>query len=198
MAAPSDNQTPPSETLNPLLEHSLPTTNGHDSSTPHHQPPPEQPQTSNAPAPDSDEAGEKRKRVDPTNLYNEDHPMWKTSLCSYFRRSGGSCSHGDGCRYAHGEAELRPRPDSTWDPTSDRAKKVLRSEDGENSKAAEGGGGGEIMMTDALGGDFSDGALAKCLVNLPMKWSSDNLRNFLSGQVIFVFFFLCGNCCFEN
>lgn len=123
--------------------------------------------------------------------------MWKTSLCSYFRRSEGSCSHGDGCRYAHGEEELRPRPGNTWDPTSERAKKMLKSENGENSKAVEGGGGGGdvMMMTDALDGDVLDGALAKCLVNLPMKWSSDNLRTFLSDQVIFffVFFAFFGN-----
>ncbi|KAG5515476.1 hypothetical protein RHGRI_036506 [Rhododendron griersonianum] len=181
MAASSDDQTPPSETLNPPVEHSLPTNDGHDSSVPPHQPPPEQSQPSNAPSKDADEAGEKRKRVD-----TEDHPMWKTSLCSYFRRSEGSCSHGDGCRYAHGEEELRPRPGNTWDPTSERAKKMLKSENGENSNAAEeGGGGGDVMMmTDALDGDVLDGALAKCLVNLPMKWSSDNLRAFLSDQGI--------------
>ncbi|KAI8524008.1 hypothetical protein RHMOL_Rhmol13G0115900 [Rhododendron molle] len=181
MAASSDDQTPPSETLNPPVEHSLPANDGHDSSVPPHQPPPEQSQPSNAPSKDSDEAGEKRKRVD-----TEDHPMWKTSLCSYFRRSEGSCSHGDGCRYAHGEEELRPRPGNTWDPTSERAKKMLKSENGENSKAAEeGGGGGDVMMmTDALDGDVLDGSLAKCLVNLPMKWSSDNLRTFFSDQGI--------------
>lgn len=119
--------------------------------------------------------------------------MWKTSLCSYFRRSEGSCSHGDGCRYAHGEEELRRRPGNTWDPTSERAKKMLKSENGENSNAAEeGGGGGDVMMmTDALDGDVLDGALAKCLVNLPMKWSSDNLRAFLSDQVnLFIYLFV--------
>lgn len=107
--------------------------------------------------------------------------MWKTSLCSYFRRSGGQCSHGDGCRYAHGEAELRPRPDNTWDPTSERVKKILKEENGEESKGVE---ERDVMMTDALEGDDLDGALAKCLVNLPMKWASDNLRTFLSEQVI--------------
>lgn len=107
--------------------------------------------------------------------------MWKTSLCSYFRRSGGQCSHGDGCRYAHGEAELRPRPDNTWDPTSERVKKILKEENGEESKGVE---ERDVMMTDALEGDDLDGALAKCLVNLPMKWASDNLRTFLSEQGI--------------
>lgn len=185
MAASSDNQTPPSETLNPpvQVEHSLPTTNGHDSSFPPHQPSPELSQPSNAPSTDADEAGEKRKRVD--------HPMSKTSLCSYFRRSEGSCSHGDGCRYAHGEAELRPRPDNTWDPTSERAKKMLKTEDGEDSKAAEVGGDVMMMMmTDALDGDVLDGALTKCFVNLPMKWSADNFRTFLTDQVILILFFL--------
>ncbi|KAL0369671.1 UNVERIFIED_CONTAM: Zinc finger CCCH domain-containing protein 24 [Sesamum angustifolium] len=75
------------------------------------------------------------------------HPLWKTSLCSYFRRTGDSCSHGESCRYAHGEAELRPRPDNTWDPTSERAKKMARTEEKEKEEAAEDGG---VMMTDAL------------------------------------------------
>ncbi|OEL36957.1 Zinc finger CCCH domain-containing protein 24 [Dichanthelium oligosanthes] len=71
------------------------------------------------------------------------HPMWKTSLCSYFRRRGAGaegCSHGESCRYAHTEEELRPRPDGTWDPTSDRAKKLRKvaAEDKEEAEEEEG------------------------------------------------------------
>lgn len=42
-----------------------------------------------------------------------------------------------------------------------------------------------VMMTEALeeGGEDSSTGLSKCFVNLPMKWSSDNLRMFLKDQV---------------
>ncbi|KAL3518373.1 hypothetical protein ACH5RR_020962 [Cinchona calisaya] len=133
------------------------------------------------PNPNTDPATEKRKRDDQEK---EQHPLWKTSLCSFFRRSNGSCSHGDACRYAHGESELRPRPDNTWDPTSERAKKMARKDEGEKE------GGNDVMMTEAFsdgeeGGGSSavaaaEGGLSKCLVNLPMRWISDNLRNFLN------------------
>ncbi|XP_027177251.1 zinc finger CCCH domain-containing protein 24 isoform X1 [Coffea eugenioides] len=168
----------PTETLNPPV-------NQQDSSN-HVEPieaPPEL-----TPNTDSDTTAEKRKREDPDpesspnkGRERENHPFWKTSLCSYFRRSKGSCSHGDTCRYAHGELELRPRPDNTWDPTSERAKKMARID--------EGGGTGkedrnDCMMTEAFAdgeevGGSSEAGLAKCVVNLPMKWTSDNLRNFL-------------------
>lgn len=78
------------------------------------------------------------------------------------------------CRYAHSEAELRPRPDNTWDPTSERVKKAAKKS-GEEEECA---GIDEVMMTEALdydedgegeGGDGlgSDLALSKCLVHLP-------------------------------
>ncbi|CAI8616446.1 unnamed protein product [Vicia faba] len=134
---------------------------------------------------------EKRKRDDADGNTNTDdnrslHPLWKTSLCSYFRKHA-SCSHGETCRYAHSEEELRPRPDSTWDPTSERGKKALKSVTGEKIAVKDG-----VMMTelvDDIDGDEDDGfasnqALSKCLVHLPMKWSSENLRNFLNEQGI--------------
>ncbi|CAH9075193.1 unnamed protein product [Cuscuta europaea] len=130
---------------------------------------------------------EKRKReeeVEP-NL-PEKNPLWKTTLCSYFRRSNGSCSHGDSCRYAHGEAELRPRPDNSWDPTSEQVKKMARIDDGEDSDTSDDHKeetGIEVMMTEAFTEEeegSSDSKLAKCLVNLPMKWSSDKLKSFLN------------------
>ncbi|PSR86603.1 Zinc finger CCCH domain-containing protein [Actinidia chinensis var. chinensis] len=175
-----------SESLNPSpLEPSHPT-NGHDSTEPPHHPAPDESKPSNAQSQSTDgvEPGEKRKRADPTDDDVEQalHPLWKTSLCSYFRRSNGACSHGDTCRYAHGEAELRPRPDSSWDPTSEQAKKLLKAENGEKSRPIE--VKAEVLMTDALDGDSSDPDLSKCLLNLPMKWSADKLRNFLSEQGI--------------
>ncbi|XP_066348081.1 zinc finger CCCH domain-containing protein 24-like [Miscanthus floridulus] len=102
------------------------------------------------------------------------HPMWKTSLCSFFRRRGAGaegCSHGESCRYAHTEEELRPRPDGTWDPTSDRAKK-LRKVAAEAQEEAE-----EEVTVD-------EQALDKCLVGLPRGWSADRLKSFLQDQEI--------------
>ncbi|WJX44181.1 hypothetical protein P8452_31191 [Trifolium repens] len=136
---------------------------------------------------------EKRKRDDGDENADADgkpslHPMWKTSLCSYFRKHA-SCSHGDTCRYAHSEEELRQRPDNTWDPTSERGKKALKTVTGEKIAVKDG-----VMMTELVGdevdgeggddGFASNQALSKCLVHLPMKWSSENLRNFLNEQGI--------------
>ncbi|KAM7522335.1 hypothetical protein LguiA_012237 [Lonicera macranthoides] len=172
----------PTETLNPPPSPS----NAHNSSSDaiDGAPPP----TDSQPT-DDIQTGDKRKRVDEPHSSSEEapkassslHPLWKTSLCSYFRRSGGECSHGECCRYAHGEEELRPRPDNTWDPTSDRAKKLLKSEDGERLQVK-----GEVLMTEAIGEDCSaeDSGLDKCLVNLPMRWTSDQLRSFLTEQGI--------------
>lgn len=137
-------------------------------------------------------AGDKRKRED---LESGDadpslNPLWKTSLCSFFRRQGGSCSHGSACRYAHGEEELRPRPDNTWDPTSERAKKAKKADTGEKCNVPM-----DVMMTevvvddaDAEDDDGSNHTLSKCLVHLPRKWGSDNLRNFLNEEASFFFF----------
>jgi tRNA (uracil-5-)-methyltransferase len=97
------------------------------------------------------------------------HPMWKTSLCSYFRRRGASaegCSHGESCRYAHTEEELRPRPDRTWDPTSDRAKKLRK-----------------IALEAQEEVTLDDQSLDKCLVGLPRGWTADRLKAFLQDQV---------------
>ncbi|KAL3849441.1 hypothetical protein ACJIZ3_011323 [Penstemon smallii] len=136
------------------------------------------------PSHSEDNLPEKRKRepepVSETALAPPQHALWKTSLCSYFRRSDDSCSHGDSCRYAHGESELRARPDNSWDPTSERAKKIAKI--CEKEKEEE----GDVMMTEALEaeGEESSSGLSKCFVNLPMKWSSDQLRNFLDEQRI--------------
>ncbi|KAJ9178134.1 hypothetical protein P3X46_010043 [Hevea brasiliensis] len=125
------------------------------------------------------------EKVDPSL-----NPYCKTSLCSYFRRRLGSCCHGIKCRYAHGEEELRPRPDNTWDPTSERAKKAMKLED--NGDKCEERKAEEVMMTEWLvdvgeggEGECLDPGLSKCLVHLPRKWTSDNLRSFLNEQGVF-------------
>ncbi|XP_075078116.1 LOW QUALITY PROTEIN: zinc finger CCCH domain-containing protein 24-like [Nicotiana tabacum] len=131
---------------------------------------------------------EKRKReeteTETEQQQQQPNPLWKTSLCSYFRRNDNSCSHGDTCRYAHGESELRPRPDNTWDPTSERAKKIAKKDDGgDKAENKEEEKCHDVMMTEAVDDEeecsSSGTGLSKCLVNLPMKWSSDNLRCFL-------------------
>ncbi|KAM4083739.1 hypothetical protein ACB094_08G079200 [Castanea mollissima] len=208
MAASPNNELSPIETLNSPPS-TPPQMDGHESTTTitttatttittqsqldSNQEPLSNPESSGAalpplplPVPDEAVSGEKRKREE------ELPPLWKTSLCSYFRRDSGSCSHGDACKYAHGEEELRPRPDNTWDPTSDRAKKAMRSETTttttttKKSEVCE----AEIMMTEALiddnnnggGGGCLDPELSKCLVHLPRKWNSQNLTSFLGEQ----------------
>lgn len=133
------------------------------------------------PKDDNIEQGDKRKRPESTGDSSEG-PLWKTSLCSYFRRSNGLCSHGDECRFAHGEEELRPRSDNSWDPSSERAKKILKSENEVRLKADM-----EILMMEAIaeGSSSSDTSFNKCLIYLPMKWTSDNLKSFLDVQEIF-------------
>lgn len=185
---------PPTETLNPSM-------NGDDSLNPT--------ESSELPAQSAAEVErtttEKRKREDeaePNQAPDQkQHPLWKTSLCSYFRRSGESCSHGDTCRFAHGEAELLIRPDNTWDPTSERVKKVARkNEDSSESVKEEENGGGSFMMTEVFaegedgGSSVTEAGLTKCLVNLPMRWTSDNLRSFLSEHVSFFFSPLSPEC----
>ncbi|CAM0908088.1 unnamed protein product [Alopecurus aequalis] len=136
-------------------------------------------------------AGDKRKRVDspakptvdeaeaaaaeaspaasaaPAGDGRPPHPMSKTSLCAYFRRRGAGpdgCNHGEACRYAHTEEELRPRPDGTWDPTSDRAKKLLVASEEEVT--------------------FDEASLDKCLVGLSRHWDNDRFKAFLADQGI--------------
>ncbi|XP_068652636.1 zinc finger CCCH domain-containing protein 24 [Aristolochia californica] len=125
----------------------------------------------------------KRKKASENELNGPSNPMWKTSLCSYFRRQNGNCSHGDTCRYAHGESELRSRPDNSWDPTSERAKKLQKSESGEGIElppdARE-----DLIPSLATGEESVDVALDRCLVHLPRKWASDKLKNFLDTQEI--------------
>lgn len=119
--------------------------------------------------PSSKEAGGLQERVDfPSH--------WKTSLCSFFRRPpGGVCRHGDACRFAHGEAELLPRRDDSWDPTSERAKKLLKTNDGDAvASVTEKDEDAAVDLT----------SLDKCLISFPKKWTSNNLKSFLDGQGI--------------
>ncbi|XP_031122709.1 zinc finger CCCH domain-containing protein 24 [Ipomoea triloba] len=164
---------PPAETLNPAMV-------APEDSSDQLPLPKAQPQIE----PDETKPSEKRKREDEPDPEPQQSPLWKTTLCSYFRRSSESCSHGDTCRYAHGEAELRPRPDNSWDPTSDWAKKMARKADEDADTAdVEEEKGNEVMMTEAFAEEegFSSGSeLAKCFVNLPLKWTSDKLQNFLN------------------
>ncbi|KAF9595807.1 hypothetical protein IFM89_004745 [Coptis chinensis] len=123
---------------------------------------------------------EKRKREE------ENDVMWKTSLCSYYRRQDSSCSHGDTCRYAHGEAELRPRPNNTWDPTSERAKKVLKGglEEDEEKKVEVLEAREDVFVMEEEDSSPNNNNNNKCLLNLPRKWTSDNLNKFLDQQEV--------------
>ncbi|CAN6835138.1 hypothetical protein Bca4012_030220 [Brassica carinata] len=140
---------------------------------------------------DVEAVGEKRKRDDDddektTNLESSTPSPWfKTSLCSYFRRQG-SCSHGDACKYAHGEKELRQKPDNTWDPTSERGKKVKMMSEKSAEEEEE---VGDVMFTEEMmddndgeEGGVHDLSLSKCLVHLPTKWQSDDIKTFLREQ----------------
>ncbi|KAH9607948.1 hypothetical protein KSS87_011131 [Heliosperma pusillum] len=132
----------------------------------------------------TDSSSVKRKRDDEDPEPPGLHPLHKTSLCSYFRRnSSGECSHGDTCRFAHSESELRPRPDGSWDPTSDRAKKIARRDDedeGEEKEAEE--EETSVMMTDVFSETGADPQLSKCLIHLPIKWNTEQLKSFLDQE----------------
>ncbi|KAM0996557.1 hypothetical protein ACFX2I_006510 [Malus domestica] len=174
----SSTPTPTAEPVTELLNPPSPL-NGHGSTD---QPqPPQDPATQ---PPDDVVSGDKRKREVNDDVQNPSAapPLWKTSLCSFFRREAKTCGHGSECRYAHGEAELRPRPDNTWDPTSERAKKQKLEEEIEECVALD-----NVMMTEAIdedgdGGDAGglDPELSKCLVHLPRNWKSEKLKEFLS------------------
>lgn len=177
-------EVPPTETLSPPMDR-------HDSD--------DQPNSTVNPlhlSPAVTDTPEKRKREPETEPDPESssdkapqklHPLWKTSLCSYFRSSSGQCSHGETCRFAHSEEELRPRPDNTWDPTSERAKKKAKTDEAAAEEEEEGG----VMMTEAFeeGEENSSSDLSKCFVNLPMKWTSDNFRNFLNEKVTTYYYY---------
>eukprot|EP00850_Spirogloea_muscicola_P022186 SM000281S10754 [mRNA] locus=s281:108583:112559:- [translate_table: standard] len=97
----------------------------------------------------------------------------KTTLCSYHRR--GACRHGDACRYAHGEAELRPRPDGSWDPTSAKAAA------GSGSGGAEcGTPGPPPEAAGAAAEAASEGSAQLCIKDLPSAWKTADLASLLA------------------
>ncbi|MCO5560095.1 hypothetical protein L7F22_013702 [Adiantum nelumboides] len=112
--------------------------------------------------------------------------VFKTSLCSYFRKLG-SCRHGLQCRYAHGDDELRPRPDGTWDPTSLKGRSTQKpesqlplkkkgqeeEEDKQNEEGDDDGVGPERSCIPSL---------HKCIQDLPLKWSSEDLSKLLADK----------------
>lgn len=57
----------------------------------------------------------------------------------------------------------------------------MKIENGESVEVKR--GGDEVLITEAVGDCCSDDVLQKCFVNLPMRWSSDNLRSFLTDNV---------------
>ncbi|KAM2507402.1 hypothetical protein ACFX1W_029727 [Malus domestica] len=172
--------TPTAEPSVTQLLNSPSTLNGHDSTD--LPQPPQDPATQPR---DDAVSGDKRKREENDDVPNPSAapPLWKTSLCSFFRREAKTCGHGSECRYAHGEAELRPRPDNTWDPTSERAKKQKLEEEIEECMALD-----NVMMTEAVDDDGDGGSdaggldpeLRKCLLHLPRNWKSEKLKEFLS------------------
>ncbi|KAM1277200.1 hypothetical protein ACFX13_030335 [Malus domestica] len=174
------SSTPTAEPSVTQLLNSPSTLNGHDSTDL-----PQPPQDPATQPPDDAVSGDKRKREENDDVPNPSAapPLWKTSLCSFFRREAKTCGHGSECRYAHGEAELRPRPDNTWDPTSERAKKQKLEEEIEECMALD-----NVMMTEAVDDDGDGGSdaggldpeLSKCLVHLPRNWKSEKLKEFLS------------------
>ena len=42
-------------------------------------------------------------------MMNNNNNLYKTALCRNFEQTG-QCNYGDNCRFAHGEQELRPKP----------------------------------------------------------------------------------------
>ncbi|CAI5465842.1 unnamed protein product [Closterium sp. Yama58-4] len=123
-------------------------------------------------------------------------PMWKTTLCSFFRKHG-ECKHGARCKFAHGEAELRARPDGSFDPTSARGG-AKRSEAGEADQSKKGrnrgrkrGGGGSWgrEAEEAEGGEDEgkeggpggEGEWSRlCVQNIPKWWNVKHFRELLN------------------
>ncbi|CAI7792983.1 unnamed protein product [Closterium sp. NIES-53] len=122
--------------------------------------------------------------------------MWKTTLCSFFRKHG-ECKHGARCKFAHGEVELRARPDGSFDPTSARGG-AKRSEAGEGDQSNKGrnrgrkrGGGGSWgrEAEEAEGGEDEgkeggaggEGEWSRlCVQNLPKWWNVKHFREMLN------------------
>ncbi|KAH7430889.1 hypothetical protein KP509_08G019000 [Ceratopteris richardii] len=126
---------------------------------------------------------------------NED-PLFKTSLCSFFRKLG-NCRHALQCKYAHGEEELRRRPDGSWDPTSLRGRpvhgqgsehpaKIKQSKQEDTEKDDEENEGEdeeeleEAQENGSYGGGNHQSSLCKCIRELPLRWTSEELNKLLA------------------
>ncbi|KAJ3679796.1 hypothetical protein LUZ60_016074 [Juncus effusus] len=131
---------------------------------------------SKQPKNEQEEEEEKPTLPNTDNNSNKDDSNWKTSLCSYYRRQSQSenlkCKHGDKCRFAHGEAELRPKPDNSWDPTSDKGKSVNNKRRAEREQQEE-----EKVTID-------ESSLDKCVIGLSRNWNNDSLKRFLDEKGI--------------
>lgn len=136
----------------------------------------------NPAAEQSDEVGKMSSKALPADLSGvvANVPRMKTSLCSYFRK--GNCRHGDLCRYAHGEAELKPRPDGSWDPTSDFAKSLAR--DALPVPAAVKLVAPISVAEEAAEDDSSEITIKKCITPVQPRWSNDDLKKFLTDMVM--------------
>ncbi|BBN09995.1 tRNA (uracil-5-)-methyltransferase [Marchantia polymorpha subsp. ruderalis] len=136
----------------------------------------------NPAAEQSDEVGKMSSKALPADLSGvvANVPRMKTSLCSYFRK--GNCRHGDLCRYAHGEAELKPRPDGSWDPTSDFAKSLAR--DALPVPAAVKLVAPISVAEEAAEDDSSEITIKKCITPVQPRWSNDDLKKFLTDMNI--------------
>lgn len=97
----------------------------------------------------------------------EENAFFKTSLCSYFRK--GSCKQ-EVCRYAHGEEELRIRPDGTWDPTSQKAKEIQAKLKEKAKKCPS----GYTLPKERL---------KLCVTGFPLRWKVDNVEESLKAMV---------------
>lgn len=83
------------------------------------------------------------------------------------------------------------KPDNTWDPTSERGKKAKAMKMSEQEVKED----DEVLFTEQMmdsidddegcGGSVVDLSLSKCLVHLPRKWQTDELKTFLGEQVKF-------------
>lgn len=110
---------------------------------------------------------------------------YKTSLCSYFRKKG--CKHDKACRYAHGEQELQPRPDGSWDPTSDRAKRIKAEQDMMARMTMVNSAKVETGSREDGEGKLGSDTVREYTLSLPRTWTTDSLQNFLDKNVRFLF-----------
>lgn len=96
-------------------------------------------------------------------LESQNTKMANTKPCFFFMKKNW-CKYGDKCKYSHGETELNPSPDGS----SKRSSKDGTEQDDDSH----------------LELDDNAGDLCKCIVDLPLKWSSEDLKQLLTDQGI--------------